>query len=273
MLSRIRSWNKIRLKRHRAARAASKVDKRETLCVMTIVKNEALNITEWADHYSWQGASHLFVIDNGCTDATIKLLESHPRANDISISLLPRPHRQAEHYREVFKAARIRDRFKWLLIADADEFWFDRAGSGLPDALKMLDGFDLIYCNWTNYGTSASKSHPQSLRKELLRCMPALGPHEFTKWIVKTSTIRRASAIGIHKVSDCRSTHTVSDNERLQINHYVIQSLHYWTQVKMKRGDVFDPANDTVRSMKMFDDLDAACTNVDCTLAKLVDAS
>ena len=36
--------------------------------VIAIFKNEATNIAEWVSHYIWQGASHLYLIDNGSTD-------------------------------------------------------------------------------------------------------------------------------------------------------------------------------------------------------------
>lgn len=269
-VAKIRSWNKARLRRHRDHAKEDSRDGRDPLCVMTIVKNESLNIREWIDHHFWQGAAHLFIIDNGSTDDTLRLIETHPRISDMSIFRLPRPYRQAEHYRYVYKTARIRSRFKWLLIADADEFWFDKAGKGLLDALRSLDDFDLVYCNWTIFGTAGHDAHPASLRTELTTCQPTLGPHQLTKWVAKTDAIKRPSAIGIHKVSDCKSTHTISDNERLQINHYFTQSRQYWTEVKMRRGDAFDPANDTARNMRMFEQTEAGCTVKDDRLASLL---
>jgi Glycosyltransferase family 92 len=269
---RLRSWNKARLRRHRARSKSAAQDHRDVLCILTIVKNESLNIREWLDHYFWQGASHVFVIDNGCTDSTIQLVETHSRRRDITVYRLPRQHRQVEHYRHVYKAARIASRFRWLIIADADEFWFAKSGNGLPEALLELDDCDLVYCNWTNFGTSGHSVHPVSLRRELTQCQPALGSHNFTKWAVKTEAIADETAIRVHKVSGCRSTHTISDNERLQINHYVTQSLHYWKEVKMRRGDVFDPVNDAARNMRMFDEMEADCTVRDDRLSTLVQA-
>lgn len=267
-----RSWNKRRLKSYRAARDRSNSDSRATLCAMIIVKNEVFNIMEWADHYFWQGASHLFVIDNGCTDETIEVLQSHHRSSDITIFNLPRPYRQAEHYRHVFKSAKIRKRFKWLIIADGDEFWFSPSGHSLVAVLESMNDLDLIYCNWTNFGSSSHQAHPSSLRRELLQCAPTLGPHALTKWAARTDAIRRISQIRVHKVSGCRSTHTASDNENLQINHYVTQSLRFWTEVKMKRGDVFDPVNEKARNMRMFDELEASFTAIDDKLSRQLGA-
>lgn len=248
-------------------------DDRAVLCVMIIVKNESLNIREWIDHYLWQGAAHLFVIDNGSTDNTIDLVETHPRKDEITLFRLSAPYRQVEHYRHVFREAQIKSRFKWLIAADADEFWFDKSGLKLCDSLKEFDDFDLVYCNWTIFGSSGRKMHPNSLRLELTQCHPKLGPHQMTKWAVRTDAIKKLSMIGIHKISGCSSSHTISDNERLQINHYFTQSLQYWTEVKMRRGDAVDPANDAARTMQIFADLEAGCTARDDKLARLLERS
>lgn len=269
-IARLRSWNKQRLRKRRAERDARRNDARDVLCVMAIAKNEALNIVEWVDHYFWQGASHLFVIDNGSTDDTVALLRGHPRSRDITVYDLPRPHRQAEHYRHVFKAARLRARFQWLLVADVDEFWFSPSGQKLPDVLRSMSGCDLIYCNWTNFGSSGHKSHPVSLRTELTQCSPSLETHDLSKWVVRTDAIWRPSQIRVHKVAGCRSTHTVSENQQLRINHYTTQSLQYWTTVKMTRGDSFDPAMDRVRDLALFEELERRFTATDDTLARQV---
>lgn len=270
LIARVRSWNKARLTRHRARSKDRSPDERALFCVMAIVKDEAFNIREWLDHYFWQGAAHIFIIDNGSTDKTIEIIEKHPRVIDITTFQRPRPYRQAEHYRHVFRRARIKSRFKWLVIADADEFWFDKLGKSLHDALQSLDPFDLVYCNWTIFGSSGYENHPASIRTDLTKCQPTLGWHMATKWAVKTDAIRKDSALGVHKVSGCRSTHTISDNERLQINHYSTQSVQYWTQVKMRRGDALDPVYENARNMRMFEEIDAACTTQDERLASMV---
>lgn len=45
-----------------------------TVGLLAIIKNEGMVIQEWIEHYIWQGVSHFYIIDNGSTDNTHKVL-------------------------------------------------------------------------------------------------------------------------------------------------------------------------------------------------------
>ena len=42
------------------------------------------------------------------------------------------------------------------------------------------------------------------------------------------------------------------DNKKIRLNHYIVQSLEYWQNIKMTRGDVSVPQNENVRNMDIF---------------------
>ena len=92
--------------------------------VLAIMKNETDVLREWIEHYRWQGIDKIFLIDNGSTDDPERILREHLDSGFIEFFSRPRPHRQAQHYREVFRTAGIRRKVEWLVIADLDEFWF-----------------------------------------------------------------------------------------------------------------------------------------------------
>ena len=78
--------------------------------------------------------------------------------------------------------------------------------------------------------------------------------------IFKTSCINDSSEIWIHWLvhsgslqKKILSTETF-DNKKIRLNHYIVQSLEYWQNIKMKRGDVSVPQNEYIRTMKVFDD-------------------
>ena len=45
------------------------------LSILAIMKNEAMNLKIWIDHYIWQGVNHIYIIDNNSDDGSIKIIE------------------------------------------------------------------------------------------------------------------------------------------------------------------------------------------------------
>lgn len=251
LIGALKPWASARKAQFRQLRAKAFPEHRAPLAVLAIMKNEALNVDEWIDHYIWQGADHLFIIDNGSTDDTVARIEASKHRSRITLLSRPERHRQGYHYRRVFLAERIKRRFQWLMVADADEFWFARQAEKLPDALEHFDNTDVIYARWSQFGSPGQQAHPASLRRDLVMRHEALGPHHATKWIVRTSAIGR-NALFIHKIRGACSSRTVTDTDHFQLNHYMTQSLHFWQSVKMARGDASTPTADNVRTMEIY---------------------
>jgi hypothetical protein len=257
-----------RLRKETAAKTPT-----ERIGVLAIMKNEALNILEWVDHYRWQGVSRIFLIDNGSDDHGKRLIEADIDAGFIEYFWRPQKHQQAAHYREIYAAAAVRDKVDWLVIADLDEFWYSPLGN-LGLALDLLEpDADLVYSNWLVFGSGGRVDHPASLRRELTLRHPALSRHCNSKWICRTRSILAARAIDVHKVRWVDSRRVVSENDLLRLNHYVTQSAHYFKTVKMTRGDVSNAKMDDVRTWEYFDSYDAEATVRDEVLAGMVAAS
>ena len=241
---------------------------RQKLGLLAIMKNEALNVREWIEHYRWQGVDRIFLIDNGSTDGSCELIAKDVREGYVELFVRPQSHRQWAHYQAVFVQAKICERVEWLAMADLDEFWFS-PGSNLRSAL-LLDEFkeiDLIYANWKMFGACGHSTHPPSVRRHLTLRQPVLGQHADTKWICRTDAIKHRHDISIHKVSGIDSARVVSDNVRFHLNHYPIQSMEYFTKVKMTRGDVSSPGLDGVRDLAYFHRHDSPATYEDRLLA------
>lgn len=243
---------------------------RATLGVLAILKNEALNLREWVDHYRWQGASRLFLIDNGSTDGGRALVEREIADGFVEWYRRPRRHAQVAHYREVFRRAAVRRKVEWLAVADLDEFWY-APRSTLREELERVGGLDLIYANWRNFGSGGWNEHPPSLRRCITRRFPEYGQHACTKWIVRTDAVWLPWQLRIHKVRHVASDRVVSDNVTFRLAHYPIQSLRYFTEVKMTRGDVSTRRSDSLRDLAYFETYDARATVEDRELADLVE--
>lgn len=264
---RLERWATVQRRKIRAIKRDVLPDRRKTLCVLAIMKNESLNIDEWIDHYIWQGADHIYIIDNGSTDDMPSKIEASKHKERITLVVMPGKHQQEAHYRSVVKKFNIQKKFKWLLIVDSDEFCFAKKAATLPEALSQLDWFDVIYMQWTNFGCKDQTDHPKSLRTGLLYRHEDLGSHVYTKWFAKTE-FAAGKGISIHKVRGARSARTITANDEFQLNHYWTQSLQFWRSVKMTRGDAALPEADYDRSLQRFEDFNAQATVQDTLLAE-----
>lgn len=196
------------------------------------MKDVALSVQEWIDHYVRQGTDRLFIIDHGSTDTTVAQIDASQHRDRSTLLHRPQQNKQDWHYRAVVRSQRIAERFGWLMVADGDEFWFARRDQTIVDALRRFEAkFDVIYARWANFGCNPAAPHPSRLRSELVYRAPDLAWHTAKKWIVRTDVLGRES-IWIHKISGARSSRTTVDHDYLQLNHYVTQSYDYWTEVK-----------------------------------------
>ena len=199
-------------------------------------------------------------------------INASPYRDRITLLIRPEPHRQGYHYRQTFRRERIKRRFQWLMVADADEFWFSAQDATLPAALERFDRFDVIYARWSQFGCPGQETHPASLRQTLTLRHAALGPYEATKWVVRTAAIGN-NALFIHKIRGACSSRTITDTDVLRINHYMTQSQQFWREVKMARGDASTPSGDHARTQKQFEEFNALSQTRDTLLADRLTAS
>jgi hypothetical protein len=240
------------------------------LGVLAIMKNESINIDEWIEHYLWVGAHKIYLIDNGSTDDTLEKARKWEKTGRVGLIILSEKYKQVQHYWTAIKHFKIKRNCDWLIIADLDEFWLYPNGDSIPEALREFRSFDVIYSNWFMFGSSGFVEQPESVRSAFVMRKPRIDSHINTKYICRTSILKRQSALGIHKIRGADSSRTVSDITRFQLNHFPIQSLSFFTSVKMTRGDAATPMHEHVRDMNYFQRYDEGCTEVDRKLADLV---
>jgi len=59
-------------------------------------------------------------------------------------------------------------------------------------------------------------------------------------------------------------------NDKIRLNHYPIQSLDFFTKVKMTRGDATSTVVDNIRDMNYFNNYNDNMTYKDTDLADLI---
>ncbi len=233
------------------------------------MKNEARNIDEWMEHCFWQGADEICLIDNGSTDGSFEKAQRLSKKYNVKTLYYPEPKRQLQHYKNAMTELDIAGRFEWLIACDLDEFWYCPGSKKLSEQLSEIREHDLIYVNWSTFGTSGFKSHPSSLREELVMRRPKNDIFPRQKWALRLPAfMQTGKGFDLHTVSGIDSARVVSDTIRFKINHYKYQSLEFWNEVKMKRGDAYYTVN--YRKSEELERADLECTLVDNELANLV---
>ena len=82
------------------------------LSVLSIFKNETMNLKIWIEHYLWQGVEHFYLIDNGSDDDPLTILKEYIDNGIVSYYYLPEKYKQVDHYRYIFDTENIRNRTK-----------------------------------------------------------------------------------------------------------------------------------------------------------------
>ena len=100
-----------------------------------------------------------------------------------------------------------------------------------------------------------------------------------TKYIFKPMAIKNSSQIWIHwlyypntNILIKQGKYVRTANQLIKMNHYVLQSLEYFNNVKSKRGDAICAKSDKKWSKAFFDAHNNAATLVDDTLKNLVES-
>ncbi|MCY4335028.1 MAG: glycosyltransferase family 2 protein [Litoreibacter sp.] len=222
-------WNRNRLAKRRASRHGTRLEAYDgKLAVVGIMKNEEMVISEWIEHYLSEGADEIIVIDNGSTDNSRERVEHWRETGRVKYVFNPKKYAQKECYWEAIQNHHILARFEWLLIADIDEFWYCKDGRRLNNIFSDYSDQDLVYVNWSIFGSSGLSEQPNSVRESFLFREPELSNHKATKWICRTSVLKSYGQLDIHKIKGICSSRTMSDNVNLQINHYATMSREYW---------------------------------------------
>ena len=241
--------------------------------VMTIFKNEVMNLKMWIEHYLWQGVEHFYLIDNGSDDNPISILQEYIDKGVVTYYYRPEKHQQVQHYRYIFDNERLKEKTKWLCICDLDEFFFGTEQK-LVDAIDLFDNYNVIYTNSFFYGSDNLIEHPKDIRTAILHREADIV--NGTKYIFKPDYINDSSEIWIHWLVNPgtlqkKQMNEITQNNKIRLNHYRIQSFEYYSKVKMTRGDVSIMQNENIRDIKYFEHYTEVATIKDDILKQIVE--
>lgn len=210
------------------------------LAVMCIFKNEKMTIREWVDHYKWQGADEILMLDNGSTDGGAELVK---KRKNVTVLPAPKQHAQAANYNEIGYPWLKEHGITVLAIVDMDEYVFGTDGKNLKEHVTELFSIPVrpssYSIQWTMFGSSGFEKQPHSIRESFVWKKKDLD------WNIKSIMwLDDVLPGGLDLHSSKVSGIQVKNPPGLQLNHYTIQSREYFEKVKMHRGDATTP--DTV---------------------------
>ena len=243
------------------------------LSLLTIFKNESLNLRVWLDHYLFQGVEHFYLIDNGSDDCPMEVLGDYIEEGLVTYEYMPEKWNQVQHYKTLYDTHKIRDNTQWLMVCDLDEFIFGTQNR-LSTFLKTREGFREIHTHWLMFGSDGHVEHPEDIRRSIVYRQPETHPNE--KYIFQPALFTNGELMNVHFMTDAsRSNRRVPgyivEDDLIHLNHYPIQSVEYFQKVKMTRGDVNNVYSENVRDMTYFQNYDKDQTFKDELLKNIVE--
>ena len=262
-----------------------------SLCVVAIFKNESHIIKEWIEHYLHQGVDKIFMIDNGSTDNYYSILQPYIKNNKVELVIDPTKFSQTKLYNKYYlNKCKL---YEWVIVCDLDEFIYGRKYcNSIKDFLsKVHNSFSQVFIPWkmfgSNYFDTMDKEQPGSVISSFtkrinndsgkynnFRSFIIEGGVKYiyskciirTKFLLKldihssktsnknylTSHIKKNNHIYPNE-SFVRIDEEILENSALHLNHYAIQSLKWFMDVKATRGDACNMSTNNIRDKIYFD--------------------
>ena len=233
------------------------------LGVVAIVKNERSYIGEWLQFQFLQGASHVYIYDNGSTDDTVDVALRYAGSN---VTVVPwQTFAIADEHKFSIQSlayghalCNFGPRLRWMAFIDVDEFLFSPTGAVLPAVLEKLDHLPSIAVPWTNFGPNGHLTKPSGLvidnytecaphpllpsQRSLLRYKSIVDPLQISAMASHLFPVRNHGVVAINERGEMIPTYKTTDNrfvatDLLQLNHYFTRSAEE-IQERIAKGRV-----------------------------------
>lgn len=181
---------------------------RESVLVVTAMKNEAPFILEWIAYNRAIGVDHFLVYTNDCSDNTVEMLDrlaSHGIVTRLDNPYVPggkvKPQHAALKHATKQKVYRQSD---WIVTIDLDEFIAIHVGDGtLQDLFRASNHPNAISLTWKFFGNGGVIGYEdRPIIEQFTRCAPEMLPDPGLAWGFKTlfnQTTCRFRKLGVHR--------------------------------------------------------------------------
>ncbi|CAD5166000.1 unnamed protein product, partial [Musa acuminata subsp. malaccensis] len=121
---------------HHEILSPSRRQGRHTMCVCTMVRNQARFLPEWIIYHSRLGVERWFIYDNDSDDDTEQVLESMDASSDYNVTRHLWPWVKTQEAGFAHCALRARGHCRWVGFIDVDEFLYLPTNVTLHDVLR-----------------------------------------------------------------------------------------------------------------------------------------
>lgn len=220
-------------------------EKKYTLSVAGIFKNESHALKEWIEHYLFHGAEHFYLIDDKSTDNFMSILSPYIEKGIVDLFKTEEDEycgRQGIIYTSILKS-RLHET-EWLLICDLDEFVWSPREINLYNILKHLISqwhYSQIQFEHSLYGSNGHIEQPKSIvasftkraNDEPYKKEGNLKYFLNTKYLINRFFVHYAELTN----EKDKEGFIRLDPSWFTLNHYRYQSRNFWENVKCTRGD------------------------------------
>jgi glycosyltransferase involved in cell wall biosynthesis len=208
------------------------------ISIGAVFKEEAHALDEWIRHYLKLGIDHIYLINDFSSDNFKDILDKYPYHitlfnNDIITDEFGR---QMLIYEKYLKP--VLNETEYMAILDLDEFLYSPSNISFKDFFNKHNEYSHYTISWLNFGSNKNIDQPPSLIEGFNKRAEIKNNDEINTWgfksIFKTNNLKK---FGIHK-HECEGDTLILDaySNEFVINHYIIQSLLFYLEVKCTRG-------------------------------------
>lgn len=243
--------------------------------VMAQFKNEKMAIEEWIQHYKWQGADEILLLDNSSTNSGGDLVRNQEH---VTILDAPGVALQTQNYNVIGRPWLVKNNIDLVFIADLDEFLYcTEKGKTLKERLVEIftapDRPSAVDFRWMVFGSNGFDKQPPSIRKSFTKRYKDQDPFILHIKVVSYLNDVADNGLDFHTVK-LKEGKLVNSPPGIQLNHYKIQSREFFGTVKMTRGAADMVENG--RNWKYFEETDKFVNDnpyEDTQLKELVEAA
>jgi hypothetical protein len=240
--------------------------KKYKLSVGALFKNEQDSIVEWIEHYLHHGVEHFYLIDDSSDDSSVEKLKPYIETNIVSLFNYGNQWsnysgRQRDMYNNYILP--VIKETQWLLMVDLDEYVWSPIQINICELLmNQFICLAQIQLETTLFGSSNLIEQPKNIvghffmrTLEHPTTIAGLGGFKYfinTNFDFQSLNVHHATFTDIETYEN-GTYFIIAYSCHFVLNHYRIQSLNFWKNVKCTRGD---SDNYMVRDLEEFHRLD-----------------